>query len=165
MLGGLKSLLQLLFGKNVFSSVDSTVAMNSHNCFQSFAFKFLPHTSLFGGAVSKDQLSVFGLRKSSAHPAVEFSSRRAFVCGPRGAHSVPSVSSLASCWGAGNTLPFFFPLAVPLSLWDLSSPTRDWNRSAVKAWSGCWQEASVPYHVDPSTELLEHPDDMAANFP
>lgn len=30
---------------------------------------------------------------------------------------------------------------------------------------GCWQEASVPYHMYPSTELLEHTYDMAAVFP
>ena len=35
MLGGLKSLLQSLFGKNVFTSVGITVAMNFHSCSQS----------------------------------------------------------------------------------------------------------------------------------
>ena len=115
----------------------STVAMNSHNCFQSFAFKFLPHPSLFRGAVSKDQLSVFGLRKSSAHPAVEFSSRCAFVCGPRGAHSVPRVSSLASCWGAGNTLPIFFSFPFFLSacgilvLWPGIETGQQWKRGVL----------------------------------
>lgn len=70
---------------------------------------------------------------------------------------VPKEAAVSSCWwvvelsqgwtGAGK----FTSEVTHLPVWELSG--------------NCWQEASTPFHGDPSVGLPEHPHSVAASFP
>ena len=135
MLGGLKSLLQLLLARMssaqwaapclwIPTTASRALPLNSYHTRLSFGVQFLRtsfRSLVFVRALRTQRWSSPLAALLSVAPGEH---TQCLVC-PR----------WPPAEGLGTHCQFFFPLAVPLSLWDLSSLTRDWNRSAVKAWS------------------------------